>query len=132
DVYANVIKRGTASPDAEVRVARRTAVLVGVVAVAAGIFARNQNVAFLVALAFAVAASANLPTILYSLFWKRFNTRGALWSIYGGLVIAVGLIVFSPAVSGNAKAMFPGFDIAWFPLQNPGLVSIPVSFVLGW
>ncbi|GAA5110469.1 solute symporter family protein [Pseudonocardia adelaidensis] len=131
DVYANLIKRGAASPDAEVRVARRTAVLVGVVAVAAGILARNQNVAFLVALAFAVAASANLPTILYSLFWKRFNTMGALCSIYGGLGISVVLIVLSPAVSGSPTAMVPSLDFAVFPLANPGLVSIPASFLLG-
>jgi cation/acetate symporter len=131
DVYANVIKRGAASPDAEVRVARRTAVLVGVVAVAAGILARNQNVAFLVSLAFAVAASANLPTILYSLFWKRFNTAGALCSIYGGLVISVVLIVLSPAVSGRPTSMAPSLDFDVFPLANPGLVSIPASFLLG-
>ncbi|GAA0903694.1 cation acetate symporter [Pseudonocardia zijingensis] len=131
DVYASVIKRGAASPDSEVRVARRTAVLVGVVAVAAGILARNQNVAFLVALAFAVAASANLPTILYSLFWKRFNTTGALCSIYGGLGISVVLIVLSPAVSGSPTAMVPDLDFAIFPLANPGLVSIPASFLLG-
>ncbi|TWF79088.1 cation/acetate symporter [Pseudonocardia hierapolitana] len=131
DVYANVIKRGAASPDAEVRVARRTAVLVGVVAVGAGILARNQNVAFLVALAFAVAASANLPTILYSLFWKRFNTTGALCSIYGGLTISVVLIVLSPAVSGGPTSMVPSLDFDVFPLANPGLVSIPASFLLG-
>ncbi|TQM43170.1 solute symporter family protein [Pseudonocardia cypriaca] len=131
DVYANVIKRGTAAPDAEVRVARRTAVLVGVVAVGAGILARNQNVAFLVALAFAVAASANLPTLLYSLFWKRFNTMGALFSIYGGLGISVALILLSPAVSGRPTSMVPNLDFAVFPLANPGLVSIPASFLLG-
>ena len=74
------------TPDDEVRVARITAVVIGVVAIIGGIFANGQNIAFLVALAFAIAASANLPTILYSLFWKRFNTRGALWSIYGGLI----------------------------------------------
>jgi cation/acetate symporter len=131
DVYANVIKRGAAAPDAEVRVARRTAVLVGVVAIAAGILARNQNIAFLVALAFAVAASANLPTLLYSLFWRRFNTAGALCSIYGGLGISVVLIVLSPAVSGSPTAMVPDLDFAIFPLANPGLVSIPASFLLG-
>ena len=73
----------------EVRVARITAVVIGVVAILGGILANGQNIAFLVALAFAVAASANLPTILYSLFWKRFNTSGALWSIYGGLAITL-------------------------------------------
>jgi cation/acetate symporter len=131
DVYANLIKRGTASPDSEVQVARTTALVIGIVAVAAGILARNQNVAFLVGLAFAVAASANLPTILYSLFWRRFNTTGALWSIYGGLVSCVLLIVLSPAVSGRATSMIKTADFAVYPLSNPGLVSIPLSFFFG-
>ncbi|MFD8498387.1 cation acetate symporter [Amycolatopsis sp. NPDC059657] len=133
DVYANVIKKGKVTdPNAEVKVARITALVIGAIAIVGGIFAKDQNVAFLVALAFAVAASANLPTILYSLFWKRFNTQGALWSIYGGLAVTIILIVFSPAVSGTAKSMIKGADFHWFPLQNPGLVSIPVSFFLGW
>ncbi|MGH3951360.1 MAG: solute symporter family protein, partial [Pseudonocardiaceae bacterium] len=133
DIYANVIKKGKVdSKDAEVKVARITALVIGAVAIVGGILAKNQNVAFLVALAFAVAASANLPTILYTLFWKRFNTSGALWSIYGGLAITVTLIVFSPAVSGSETAMLPNADFDWFPLQNPGLVSIPLSFFLGW
>ncbi|MBC6449298.1 solute symporter family protein [Actinokineospora xionganensis] len=133
DIYANVIKRGAADDkDQEVRVARITAVVIGAVAIVGGIVANGQNIAFLVALAFAVAASANLPTILYSLFWKQFNTSGALWSIYGGLGVCVTLIVFSPAVSGKATSMFPNADFDYFPLANPGLVSIPVSFFLGW
>ena len=101
DIYGQVIKRGEGGADGEVRVARITALVIGIVAIIGGIFANGQNIAFLVALAFAVAASANLPTILYSLFWKRFNTRGALWSIYGGLISAIILIVFSPVVSGG-------------------------------
>uniref|UniRef100_UPI003D769462 sodium:solute symporter family transporter n=1 Tax=Salmonella enterica TaxID=28901 RepID=UPI003D769462 len=76
-------------------------------------------------LAFAVAASANLPTLLYSLFWRKFNTTGALFSIYGGLISCLVLIVFSPAVSGAPSAMFPNVDFSWFPLSNPGIVSIP-------
>ena len=133
DIYANVIKRGQVDDkQAEVKVARITAVVIGVVSILGGIAANGQNVAFLVALAFAVAASANLPTLLYSLFWKRFNTTGALWSIYGGLAVTIVLIVFSPAVSGDEEAMFPALDIAYFPLKNPGLVSIPVSFLLGY
>ncbi len=139
DVYANLVARGTVSPEREVRVARLTALVVGGVAIAGGIVANGQNVAFLVALAFAVAASANLPTILYSLFWARFNTTGALCSIYGGLVTSVVLIVFSPAVSGKpvnpatgrSASMIQGVDFHWFPLDNPGLVSIPLSFLLG-
>jgi cation/acetate symporter len=131
DVYANVIKEGKADPDQEVKVARYTALVIGAVAIAGGILVNGINVAFLVALAFAVAASANLPTILYSLFWKKFNTTGALWSIYGGLISCVLLIIFSPVVSGSKSVMFKSVDFAIFPLSNPGIVSIPLSFVLG-
>ncbi|GAB3269008.1 cation acetate symporter [Kineosporia babensis] len=140
DIYANVLKKGQVRADDEVRVARITAVVIGLVAIVGGIFAKDQNVAFLVALAFAVAASANLPTILYSLFWKRFNTRGALWSMYGGLTTAIVLIIFSPVVSGKvgpdgaslSMITDTGIDFHWFPLDNPGIVSIPVGFLLGW
>ena len=140
DIYANVIKRGEVDgKNEEVKVARITAVVIGIVAILGGILANGQNIAFLVALAFAVAASANLPTILYSLFWKRFNTSGALWSIYGGLAITVLLIVFSPVVSGKKDAngnltasMIQGVDFHLFPLDNPGIVSIPLSFLLGY
>ncbi|MGH3614369.1 MAG: solute symporter family protein [Pseudonocardia sp.] len=131
DVYANIIKRGRATPDAEVRVARLTAVGIGVAGILGALVANGQNVAILVVLAFAVAASANLPTILYSLFWRRFNTTGALFSIYGGIISCLVLIIFSPALSGAPKSMFPGLDFAFFPLANPGLVSIPLSFLLG-
>ncbi|MBF6351755.1 MULTISPECIES: solute symporter family protein [Nocardia] len=131
DIYANVIRRGKVDENAQVRVSRITAVVIGVLAIALGILANGQNIAFLVALAFAVAASANLPTILYSLFWRRFNTRGALFSMYGGLISTIVLIVFSPAVSGSASAMLPSMDFDWFPLSNPGIVSIPLAFVLG-
>jgi cation/acetate symporter len=141
DVYAQVIKKGEINPDGEVRVARITVLVIGVIAILGGIFANGQNIAFLVALAFAVAASANLPTILYSLFWRRFNTRGALWSIYGGLASAIILIAFSPVVSGKVDAKTgaslsmitdTSIDFHWFPLDNPGIVSIPLAFVLGW
>jgi cation/acetate symporter len=117
--------------DEQVRVSRITAVVLGVVAIGGGILAREQNVAFLVALAFAVAAAANLPTILYSLYWQRFNTRGALWSMYGGLISTIVLIIFSPAVSGSETAMLKSVDFAFFPLANPGIVSIPLAFLLG-
>jgi cation/acetate symporter len=133
DIYANVLKRGKGKSGSldEVKVARRTVVVIGIVAILGGILAQGQNIAFLVALAFAVAASANLPTILFSLFWKRFNTRGALLSMYGGLLTAIVLIVFSPAVSGGATPMIQGVDFHWFPLNNPGIISIPVGFLLG-
>ncbi|MEU0661747.1 cation acetate symporter [Streptomyces lavendulocolor] len=132
DIYANVIRRGRATEKEEVRAARWATVLIGIVSIALGALARDLNVAGLVALAFAVAASANLPTILYSLFWKRFTTQGALWSIYGGLTASVALVLFSPVVSGKPSSMFPDADFAWFPLENPGLISIPLGFLLGW
>jgi cation/acetate symporter len=131
DIYANVIKKGQATDKQEVGAARWATVGIGAVSIVLGALARDLNVAGLVALAFAVAASANLPTILYSLFWKRFTTSGALWSIYGGLVTAVGLVLFSPVVSGKPTSMFPDADFHWFPLENPGIISIPVGFLLG-
>ncbi|MGB3696736.1 MAG: cation acetate symporter [Gordonia sp. (in: high G+C Gram-positive bacteria)] len=131
DIYASVIKRGKASESDQVRVSRQCVVVLGVLSIILGILANGQNIAFLVALAFAVAASANLPTIVFSLYWKRFNTRGALWSMYGGLASCIILIIFSPAVSGGPKAMIPGADFAWFPLSNPGIISIPLAFALG-
>ena len=143
DVYASVIKKGQVSGNGEVHVARITAVVIGAISIGLGILALQAglNIAFLVALAFAVAASANLPTILYTLFWKNFTTQGALWSIYGGLIICIGLIIFSPVVSGApvnpatgvSPSLFqPPVDFHWFPLNNPGLISIPASFFLGW
>jgi cation/acetate symporter len=142
DIYASVIKKGQAPPNSEVKVARITAIVIGAIAIGLGILALQAglNIAFLVALAFAVAASANLPTILYTLFWKNFTTQGALWSIYGGLIACVTLIIFSPVVSGAAlnpatgksTSLIQDVDFHWFPLNNPGLVSIPLSFFLGW
>ncbi len=131
DVYASVMKSHQVTDDEQVKVSRITAVVLGIFAIGLGILANGQNIAFLVALAFAVAAAANLPTIVYSLYWSRFNTRGALWSMYGGLISTIILIVFSPAVSGAKTAMLPNVDFAWFPLANPGIVSIPLAFVLG-
>ncbi|MFB2571002.1 cation acetate symporter [Micrococcus sp. IITD107] len=132
DVYASVLAKEKPSPEKEVKIARRTVVVIGILAILGGIGAQGQNVAFLVALAFAVAASANLPTILYSLFWRGFTTQGALWSMYGGLASALILIVFSPVMSGTETSMIPGADFALFPLKNPGLISIPLAFFLGW
>ncbi|WP_310727303.1 cation acetate symporter [Streptomyces sp. N2A] len=132
DIYVNVLRKGEATEKEEVGAARWATVGIGAVAVVLGVFARGLNVAGLVALAFAVAASANLPTLLYSLFWKRFTTQGALWSIYGGLASSVLLVLFSPVVSGKETSMFPGAHFAVFPLENPGLISIPLGFLLGW
>ncbi|MFH8489765.1 cation acetate symporter [Streptomyces longisporoflavus] len=131
DLYAS-LRRKRSKPRSEVAVARLAAAGVGVVAIGLGLLARDLNVAFLVGLAFAVAASANLPVLLYSLFWRNFTTRGAVWSVYGGLVPSLVLVVLSPVVSGGPSSLFPGMDFQYFPLENPGLVSIPLGFLAGW
>ncbi|MBM7230435.1 MULTISPECIES: solute symporter family protein [Dietzia] len=131
DIYNGVIKHGQATEQSQLRVSRITVVVIGLVSIVMGIGAMGQNIAFLVALAFAIAASANLPTILYSLFWKRFNTTGALFSMYGGLISTLVLIALSPAVSGSEKSMISSVDFSLFPLSNPGIVSIPLAFLLG-
>ncbi|MBP0459622.1 solute symporter family protein [Streptomyces montanisoli] len=135
DLYASLGRRGAKAGGrkrGEVPVARVAAAGIGAVAIALSLLAQDLNVAFLVGLAFAVSASANLPVLLYSLFWRSFTTRGAVWSVYGGLVPAVALVVFSPVVSGSPGAVFAGRDFHLFPLENPGLVSIPLGFLAGW
>ena len=133
DVYNSVIKNGKAAPEEEVKVARITAIVIGILAILGGIVANGQNIAFLISLAFAVAASANLPSILYTMYWRRFNTRGSVWSIYTGLISSVVLIIFSPSISGSKSAMLgEAVNFAWFPLTNPALVSVPLAFLAGW
>lgn len=144
DLYNSVVKRGTATEKQELMVSRIAAGVIGLISIALAIPAQKLNIAFLVALAFAVAASANLPSIVYNAFWRRFNTRGAVWSIYGGLISSLGLVLFSPVVSGKVAedpvtgeqitaSLLPlGVDFAWFPLENPGIVSIPLGFLFGW
>ena len=141
DLYNSVFRDGKATEAEEIRVSRIAAGVIGLIAIVLAIPAQKLNIAFLVALAFAVAASANLPAIIYNMFWRRFNTRGALWSIYGGLISSVGLVIFSPIVSGkgvdavtgkNLSLLPTSIDISWFPLENPGIVSIPLGFLLGY
>ncbi|WP_051712281.1 solute symporter family protein [Spirillospora albida] len=141
DLFANVFRRGRATERDEVVTARYAALVIGAIAIVLSIFARGLNVAFLVALAFAIAASANLPTLLFSLFWKRFNTAGAVAGIYGGLVSAVGIVLLSPVAwggksdtipKGNPDALFSADTVAPIPLSNPGLISIPVGFLCAY
>ncbi|HXA63129.1 MAG TPA: cation acetate symporter [Streptosporangiaceae bacterium] len=137
DYFGHVLMLGRPRESQEVGVARFAAFLIGSLAILLAVFAKNLNVAFLVALAFAMAASANLPAIVFSLFWPRFNGTGTVAGIYGGLVSSLVLVVFSPVVSGKVDpltgqtlSLFPaGVDFHWFPLENPGLVSIPIGFL---
>ena len=126
DFYTNVIHHGKEkSPGEEVRVARITAFVVGAISIFLAIQLRSMNVAFLVGLAFAVAASANLPVIIFSVMWKRFNTTGAVTGLAMGLGSSIVLILLSPnGVFGKAGALFP--------LENPGIVSIPLGFIGAW
>jgi len=129
DFYTNVIHHGRERrAGEEVRVARITAFVVGAVAIVLAIRLQTVNVAFLVGLAFAVAASANLPVIVLSIFWRRFNTAGAVAGLLVGLAGSIVLILISPSVMGmDAKALIHGQPI--FPLKNPGIVSIPLGFL---
>ncbi len=133
DFYTNVIHRGVErAPGEEVRVARITAFVVGAVAITIAILlGPTANVAFLVALAFAVAASANLPVIVLSLFWKRFNTSGAVWGLGVGLVASIFLILIGPGMMGpDPSKLFHRAPI--FPLENPGILSVPLGFLGAW
>ena len=132
DIYHSVIRNGESTEAEQVRVSQITVVILGIASIILGILAMTQNVAFLVSLAFAVAASANLPTILYSLYWRRFNTAGAVASMYTGVISCLVLIFLSPAVSGTPTSMFPNADWSIFPLSSPGLVTIPLAFFAGW
>lgn len=134
DLWTNVIHRGTErKPGEEVRVARVTAFVVGAIAMAIAILlGPTANVAFLVALAFAVAASANLPVIVLSIYWKRFNTTGAVCGLATGLVSSILLIFIGPSIMGVDA---PGAAVHHmiqrapiFPLENPGMLSIPLGF----
>jgi len=128
DLYARVIKKGKASEADEMRMSRFATVVLGVVAVVLGIAFEKQNVAFMVGLAFGVAASSNFPVLLLSMYWKGLTTRGALAGGYAGLFTAVALVVASKSVwvtvLGNAQPLFP--------YDQPALFSMPVAFFCCW
>lgn len=130
DLYHHVFRHGDSDEAGEVRVAKFATLGVGASAIVLAIAAQSLNVAFLVGLAFAVAASANLPVILYSLFWRRFNTTGALSALWTGIISSVGLVLVSPAIIGPAGLALPeATPLVTF--VNPGIVSIPLGFLAG-
>ncbi|MBM7692723.1 cation/acetate symporter [Peribacillus deserti] len=132
DFYNEILCKGKASEGQQVKMARYAAIGVSVLSIILALFAQSLNVAFLVSLAFAVAASANLPVILYTIYWKRFNTTGAIWAMAVGLISAVGLVLISPNVFSPeaGKAIFVGNPL--FPYTTPGIVSIPLGFLAGY
>ncbi|WP_101049210.1 cation acetate symporter [Macromonas nakdongensis] len=128
DLYARVIKKGNVSGAQEMKVSRLATVGLGLAAIVLGIAFKDQNVLFLVALAFGVASSVNFPVLILSMYWKGLTTRGALFGGLVGLVSSVGLVVLSPAVwvkvLGNAQAIFP--------YDHPALFSMTAAFVATW
>ena len=128
DLYVNVFRSGHANEQEEVRVAKIATLCLGVVAVVLGLVFKGQNVAFMVGLAFAIAASANFPALLMSIMWRKFSTLGAVFSIVTGTTLAVVLIVISPTVWVDILKN----PTAIFPLKNPALISMTGAFVAGW
>ena len=128
DIYAIVMKKGKATEAAEIKVSKRSVIVIGIVGVILGIAFEKQNIAFMVGLAFAIAASANFPILFLSIYWKKLTTRGAFIGGFIGLTTAVVLVILSPTVwveiLGNAKAIFP--------YKHPALFSVTAAFVSIW
>ena len=127
DLWVNVVRKDLASPTEQLRVARIATVGLGVVGVLLGITFKGQNVAFMVGLAFAIAASANFPALVLSIFWRRYTTAGAVTSMLLGTVATLVLIYLSPTVKVDVFK----HATAWFPLRNPALITMPLSFAAG-
>ncbi|HVI94152.1 MAG TPA: cation acetate symporter, partial [Anaeromyxobacter sp.] len=128
DIYVNVIKGGHATEEEQVKAAKMATIFFGIAAVGLGILFKGQNVAYMVGLTFAVAASANFPALLMSIVWKKFTTWGAVWSIIIGTFTSLGMIILSPTVwvdvFKNAAPIIP--------LKNPAIFSMSAAFLAGW
>src|SRR6267154_1341602 len=128
DLYARVIRRGGASEHEEVLVSKAAVVAISLLAMGLGVVFENQNIAFMVGLVFAIAASANFPVILLSIVWPDLTTRGAVSGSLAGLLSSVGLVALSPGVwTATLK-----FGPAPIPYDNPALVSVPLAFAVSW
>lgn len=128
DIYASVIRKGAADPVQELRVSRLTTILLGAAAIFLGVVFQKQNVAFMVSLAFALAASGNFPVLVMSLLWKGCTSNGAAWGGAAGLLAAFGLTVLSPVI----WVAVLGFPHAIFPYSSPALFSVPIGFLAIW
>ena len=127
DIYVSVIKGGHATEEEQVKAAKIATVVFGVVAVGLGILFKGQNVAFMVGLAFAIAASANFPALLMSIIWKKFTTQGAVWSILVGALTSITMILLSKTVWVDVLH----FQTAIFPMKNPAIFSMAAAFAVG-
>ncbi|MBD9598945.1 MULTISPECIES: cation acetate symporter [unclassified Pseudomonas] len=128
DLYASVIKKGKANDKDEIRVSKITTVCLGVLAIGLGILFESQNIAFMVGLAFSIAASCNFPVLLLSMYWKKLTTRGAMIGGWLGLISAVGLMVLGPTI----WVQILHHEKAIFPYEYPALFSMAIAFVGIW
>ncbi|WP_273402636.1 cation acetate symporter [Campylobacter avium] len=126
DLFVNVCKNGVCDPKLEMRVTKIATVGLGILAIILGIVFENQNVAFTVGLAFAIAASVNFPILLLSIYWSGLTTKGAFWGGLIGLVTVMSLVILSPSVWVKSF----GFAEAIFPYDHPAIFSMPLTFVL--
>jgi len=127
DIWVSVVRGGHATEREQFVLARASTVLLAIASIVLGIAFKGQNVAYMVGLAFAIAASANFPALILSIFWRGFTTRGAQFSMIVGTVSSLLLIYLSPAIQIDILKA----ESAWFPLRNPGLITIPLSFAVG-
>lgn len=127
DIWVSVVRHGRATEREQFVLARASTVLLAIASILLGIAFKGQNVAYMVGLAFAIAASANFPALILSIFWRGFTTRGAQFSMIAGTVSALALIYLSPAIQVDILKA----ESAWFPLRNPGIITIPLSFLVG-
>ena len=130
DIYASVIKKGKAVEADEMRVSKLTTLALGIIAIVLGIAFEKQNIAFMVGLAFSIAASANFPVLFLAMFWKGLSTRGAVIGGYLGLISAVALIVLGPTVWVDVLSHEKGTEL--FPYKNPAIFSMTIAFVATW
>ncbi len=128
DLYANVIKNGQADERQELKVSKITVVILGIVAIGLGILFEKQNIAFMVGLAFSIAASCNFPIILLSMYWKGLTTRGAVIGGWSGLIVAVTLMILGPTIWVSIL----GHDTPIYPYEYPALFSMIVAFIVSW
>jgi cation/acetate symporter len=128
DIYASVLRKDHDGDSSELLVSKLATVVLGIVAIVLGIAFEKQNIAFMVGLAFAIAASSNFPVLLLSVVWKGLTTRGAIIGGWLGLIAAVGLTVLSKAIWVDVI----GMKAAIFPLANPAIYSMPIAFVFCW
>jgi cation/acetate symporter len=128
DIYARVIRKGTATEKEEVRVSKITVVVLGLIAIVLGIAFEKMNIAFMVGLAFGVAAAANFPVLILSMYWKGLTTRGALWGGYSGVISSVLFVFFSKSVWVDVV----GMKQAFFAYTQPAIFCMPIAFGLAY